>query len=56
MLDGEGTLRIQIYIYLMMKQIERIITITVTDAFFHLGMEIVIFSTWYKWCTCCILI
>lgn len=51
MLDVKGTVRTQIYIYLIVWQIEHIITITITGAFL-LARRIVIYIIWLKWCTC----
>lgn len=51
MLDVKGTVRTQIYIYLIVRQIEHIITITITDGFL-LAQRLVVYIMWFKWCTC----
>lgn len=48
MLDVKGTVRTQIYTYLIGWQIEHIITITITGAFL-LAWRIVIYIMRFKW-------
>lgn len=47
MLDVKGTVRTQIYIYLIVRQIEHIITITISGGFL-LAQGFVIYIMWFQ--------